>query len=917
MNLGRNLNIMSPLIPISGCENTSRRADVIFVHGLGGDASETWRHGEDDSTSWPHWLGGDFPEIGVWSLSYAASPMKRLWLKRLLGFNSKDSGEPQPLPDRALQVLDDLSNNALGQRPLMFICHSLGGLLVKQLLRKSDESPETRLYQVARHTQAVLFLATPHAGATLASLVHKFKKVFGSTVSIEELRIHDAHLRDLYDWYRNHAQRLGIETITYYETLPVRGILPIVNPTSAHPAVGADPVGLDEDHISISKPRDKGAQVYTAVQGLLRNNLIVASQDDSRNSESRKTGTPVISSSPHEVVIRIEPGANGTQQLPRIPCELPPAADRFIGRDKQLKLLTSRLLAGLSTAVLGPAGLGKTALAASALEAVVGVNGVNLASSPFPDGIVYLDLYAIHGQAEAAWNKIAHRLCGPEFMQETTPFIRASEACHAKRVLVIIEGGEEADGIMGRTNISELLDALSPECRFLLLTRMSTQVAMAETVELKEALLPDEAASLLDYLTERCPLNPESRRNVLELLEGHPLALNWAGNLIARDDEDPVDLIRDWQAGGLPKLSDPKLAKRTLKWIFNRSVRGLNDTAREVLSVAGLLAPTPFPLEPIVAGIGHIESGDFDDHHAHEALKSLVQRGLLHRVETKRWQFTHVLAYRFTREELSTDTVLRERLAQWLYDELNVNLRNFETGDGPSTVTNLLQHCEALLFADDASSLWEPLASGLLYYFADRLTQLGRLDLVYSALSAVSNWLIKLTKDKLGEAFWIRQQYVTVAYQGDVLLAQGDLSGALAAYRESMEVSRRLSESDPSNAGWQRDLSVSQDRIGDVLFAQGDLSGALAVYRESMEVRRRLSESDPSHAGWQRDLSYSLIRLAEFYEHKGELRLSISLAEESLMIDERLSMLDPSNVTWQRDVDVSRRLVTRLRKTVA
>ena len=56
----------------------------------------------------------------------------------------------------------------------------------------------------------------------------------------------------------------------------------------------------------------------------------------------------------------------------------------------------------------------------------------------------------------------------------------------------------------------------------------------------------------------------------------------------------------------------------------------------------------------------------------------------------------------------------------------------------------------------------------------------------------------------------------------------------------------------PCNAGWQRDLSVSQEKVGNVLRDQGDLAGALAAYRESLQARRRLAEADPSNAGWQR-----------------------------------------------------------------
>jgi len=277
---------MSHLIPISGCEIDTRKADVVFVHGLGGDAHATWRHGVDDSTSWPHWLAEDFPDIGIWSLGYVASPTRLPWILRLFGFGwflrlvgigSQKKGQTMALPDRARQVLDLLIQRGIGQRPLMFICHSMGGLLVKQLLRKAkDNNTDSRMQRLVLETRAVLFLATPHTGAELASFIETLRAIFGSTESIEDLRQDNAHLRDLLDWYRNHAQSLGINTVTYFELQPIRGFLTIVNPTSAHPGVGVDPVGLDEDHISISKPQDRNAQVYGAARDMLNNSVLFA-----------------------------------------------------------------------------------------------------------------------------------------------------------------------------------------------------------------------------------------------------------------------------------------------------------------------------------------------------------------------------------------------------------------------------------------------------------------------------------------------------------------------------------------------------------------------------------------------------------------------------------------------------------------
>ena len=82
---------MSRLHPIAGCDDGARRADVVFVHGLGGDPFGTWRHGEDQSTSWPHWVGREFSDVGVWSLGYAASPTKWARFKSLFIEGASDA----------------------------------------------------------------------------------------------------------------------------------------------------------------------------------------------------------------------------------------------------------------------------------------------------------------------------------------------------------------------------------------------------------------------------------------------------------------------------------------------------------------------------------------------------------------------------------------------------------------------------------------------------------------------------------------------------------------------------------------------------------------------------------------------------------------------------------------------------------
>jgi triacylglycerol esterase/lipase EstA (alpha/beta hydrolase family) len=184
---------------------------VVFVHGLGGDAVATWRRGKDNASSWPHWLGQDFPNVGVWSLGYAASPTKWARLVGRFSERSRDAGHGMALPDRALEVLDLMVQRGLGERPLFFICHSLGGLLAKEILRASSDDIG-RLKHVFVNTRAVLFLATPHAGAALASLVSQFRTVFGATVTIGNLQAHDASCGFRAKWGTDSGERWGAIT---------------------------------------------------------------------------------------------------------------------------------------------------------------------------------------------------------------------------------------------------------------------------------------------------------------------------------------------------------------------------------------------------------------------------------------------------------------------------------------------------------------------------------------------------------------------------------------------------------------------------------------------------------------------------------------------------------------------------------
>jgi hypothetical protein len=264
---------MAELLPISSPLAAERQLDVVFVHGLGGDPIETWRSGTDENTSWPHWLALEFgTQIGVWSLGYAAAPSKWQGI-RLFGGKDPDAGAAMSLPRRTENALDRLVGAGIGQRPVCFITHSLGGLLVKSILRRSADSqfaPE-RL-QVVEQCRGVLFLATPHHGSRLADLAGAIK-VYLPSVSTLDLKDNDDYLMDLYEWYRGYAPSHHILTRSYYEN--EKTMMKIVVPrSSADPGVSGpsarEPTPLDRNHLEISKPRNRQDQAYIGSTQLIR-----------------------------------------------------------------------------------------------------------------------------------------------------------------------------------------------------------------------------------------------------------------------------------------------------------------------------------------------------------------------------------------------------------------------------------------------------------------------------------------------------------------------------------------------------------------------------------------------------------------------------------------------------------------------
>ena len=231
--------------------------DVIFVHGLGGDTRSTWQ-AASSLDCMLDWIAEDCPAAQVWSLDYPAVTTR--WT---------DRGRGMALPRRARGLIELLLQLGIGERGLVFVCHSLGGLVVKQILRHSRELSAPGWEDIANSVLGVVFIATPHGGSSLASFA-KAAIVTRPSASTLALTANCPHLEDLALWYRQNAGGLGIETAAYAETLPMPGGVIVVNLTSADPAVpGCMAIPLDADHIGICKPNERQVPPYPGIKAFI------------------------------------------------------------------------------------------------------------------------------------------------------------------------------------------------------------------------------------------------------------------------------------------------------------------------------------------------------------------------------------------------------------------------------------------------------------------------------------------------------------------------------------------------------------------------------------------------------------------------------------------------------------------------
>jgi len=245
--------------------------DICFIHGLTGARESTWT-AKGQKEPWPkqfldEQLGEAKARILAWG--YDAYPVK--W----------GVASTKRLSEHSHRFLADLAatrtqDNEM-KRPLIIVAHSIGGLISKETILLSKDSPSEHLKSISNMTKGIIFMGTPHHGSPIAKWGKLPADVFGMVKStnadlLRVLKIGDEMLDSVNQRFgfmlrnmregrldpREHSK--SIECTCFFEAYPFPGIGEIV--PRAFATFEFDPsFGIDANHsdmVKFASPRDPG-----------------------------------------------------------------------------------------------------------------------------------------------------------------------------------------------------------------------------------------------------------------------------------------------------------------------------------------------------------------------------------------------------------------------------------------------------------------------------------------------------------------------------------------------------------------------------------------------------------------------------------------------------------------------------------
>lgn len=253
------------MIPSKWIRDQKQENLIVFVHGLLSEGDRAW---QSSKARWFDIVTSD-DSLSEWDVLCGE------W------YTTAFSGE-HDVKDAANKLMSELSNPlgtdhapALDRKKIIFVCHSMGGLVVRKMLIDNPQILEGRF--VSCYT-----LSTPAYGVKLPNLVRS--PLLPRNALVDDLEPTDEELLAIDHQFRQLVQDnpdslTGLEAYEEFMVAPRLGFLvpvyewiwapaPLVSKKSQGSYFGTPVLIKDSDHRSISRPANPSAQVHQILKDL-------------------------------------------------------------------------------------------------------------------------------------------------------------------------------------------------------------------------------------------------------------------------------------------------------------------------------------------------------------------------------------------------------------------------------------------------------------------------------------------------------------------------------------------------------------------------------------------------------------------------------------------------------------------------
>ncbi|KAF8249829.1 hypothetical protein K440DRAFT_188013 [Wilcoxina mikolae CBS 423.85] len=145
----------------SGGQTDPFTVDIVAIHGVNGHRTKSWspENGETSQKTWlEDILAARIPSARIMTFGYDSGAT-----------TAGDLLSSSGLRKVAIELLNALCGKRTGKNnlPLIFLCHSLGGLIVKELMCIAND--DSFYFSIAARTEHLIFFGTPHQNTDSSS----------------------------------------------------------------------------------------------------------------------------------------------------------------------------------------------------------------------------------------------------------------------------------------------------------------------------------------------------------------------------------------------------------------------------------------------------------------------------------------------------------------------------------------------------------------------------------------------------------------------------------------------------------------------------------------------------------------------------------------------------------------------------